>query len=88
MTTRKPKSDELSSVSGIAKAGRKTETPVPEPTDAAAIAEIVDLDDPHLYLNRELTWLQFNQRVLTEAKDARTPLLERIKFAAIAGRRV
>ena len=42
-----------------------------------------DLDDPSLYMNRELTWLAFNQRVLHEAEDARTPLLERVKFLAI-----
>ena len=42
-----------------------------------------DLDDPALYMNRELTWLAFNQRVLHEAEDARTPLLERVKFLAI-----
>jgi polyphosphate kinase len=35
------------------------------------------------YLNRELSWLNFNARVLAEAQDARTPLLERLKFAAI-----
>jgi polyphosphate kinase len=35
------------------------------------------------YLNRELSWLEFNGRVLHEAKDARNPLLERVKFAAI-----
>ena len=43
-----------------------------------------DLDSPELYLNRELTWLSFNRRVLHEAKDERTPLLERIKFLAIS----
>ncbi|MBK1703547.1 polyphosphate kinase 1 [Halochromatium glycolicum] len=42
-----------------------------------------DLDDPSLYLNRELTWLAFNRRVLHEADDPRTPLLERVKFLAI-----
>ncbi len=42
-----------------------------------------DLDDPALYLNRELTWLSFNQRVLSEAEDSRTPLMERLKFVAI-----
>ncbi|HMZ10754.1 MAG TPA: polyphosphate kinase 1 [Plasticicumulans sp.] len=42
-----------------------------------------DLDSPELYLNRELTWLAFNRRVLHEAEDARTPLLERVKFLAI-----
>jgi polyphosphate kinase len=42
-----------------------------------------NLDDPALYLNRELTWLSFNERVLHEARDPRNPLLERIKFLAI-----
>jgi polyphosphate kinase len=44
-----------------------------------------DLSDPDLYLNRELTWLGFNYRVLHEAADERTPLLERVKFLAIVG---
>jgi polyphosphate kinase len=38
---------------------------------------------PELYLNRELTWLSFNRRVLAEAEDDRNPLLERLKFLAI-----
>ena len=38
---------------------------------------------PALYFNRELSWLQFNARVLELAEDARTPLLERLKFCAI-----
>lgn len=37
------------------------------------------------YLNRELSWLAFNERVLAEAQDERNPLLERLKFAAICG---
>ncbi|GJL55295.1 MAG: polyphosphate kinase [Nitrospirales bacterium] len=43
----------------------------------------VDLYDPKLYLNRELSWLEFNDRVLEEAEDQRQPLLERAKFLAI-----
>jgi polyphosphate kinase len=39
--------------------------------------------DPSLYLNRELSWLDFNERVLELAEDARLPLLERAKFLAI-----
>ncbi len=42
-----------------------------------------DLDDPSLYFNRELSWLDFNWRVLHEAQDPRTPLLERVKFLSI-----
>ncbi len=41
------------------------------------------LGSPELYLNRELTWLQFNKRVLFEASDRRNALLERAKFLAI-----
>lgn len=51
---------------------------------AASDAAEVDLDDPALYLNRELSWLEFNQRVLAETHDPRNPLLERVKFLAIA----
>jgi polyphosphate kinase len=41
-------------------------------------------EQPELpYLNRELSWLEFNARVLHEARDVRNPLLERVKFLAI-----
>ena len=43
----------------------------------------IDLDSPELYLNRELTWLQFNRRVLHEGTIPENPLLERLKFFAI-----
>ena len=41
------------------------------------------LDSPELFSNRELSWLQFNERVLELAEDEATPLLERVKFLAI-----
>jgi polyphosphate kinase len=44
-----------------------------------------DLDDPQLYVNRELGLLAFQWRVLEEAKDPTNPLLERVKFLSIAG---
>jgi polyphosphate kinase len=44
-----------------------------------------ELTSPEWYLNRELTWLEFNRRVLHEGQDERTPLLERIMFLAIVG---
>src|SRR6202453_1578224 len=44
---------------------------------------MTDLHDPALYLNRELSWLDFNERVLQLAEDERIPLLERVKFCAI-----
>jgi len=43
----------------------------------------INLDASELYLNRELTWLEFNRRVLHMAADDATPLLERVKFLAI-----
>ncbi|MBC6474305.1 MAG: polyphosphate kinase 1 [Hormoscilla sp. GM102CHS1] len=43
----------------------------------------INLDDAQYYFNRELSWLDFNNRVLHEALDERTPLLERLKFLAI-----
>jgi polyphosphate kinase len=52
------------------------EQPAPE-------APPVDLEQPSLYFNRELSWLDFNDRVLQLAEDPRVPLLERMKFAAI-----
>ena len=44
-----------------------------------------DLKNPGLYINRELSWLEFNERVLAQARDQSHPLLERIKFLAITG---
>ncbi len=43
----------------------------------------IDLGDPALYVNRELSWLEFNGRVLEEVQDPLTPALERLKFSSI-----
>ena len=52
-------------------------------TSTKSIENKVDLNNPEYYFNRELSWLEFNRRVLSEALDKRTPLLERLKFMAI-----
>jgi len=58
----------------------RAETRVP-----GEVAAVPSLEDPSLYISRELSWLEFNDRVLEEALDDRTPLLERVKFVAIYG---
>jgi len=45
--------------------------------------ESINLDDPSLYLDRELSWLEFNHRVLEEAQDTSNPSFERLKFTSI-----
>ncbi len=57
----------------------------PQAATTPAKTPVVLLDDPSLFISRELSWLEFNDRVLEEALDARTPLLERLKFVAIYG---
>jgi polyphosphate kinase len=63
---------------------------VPETTASAPpsgaedpVADQRDLYDPYLYINREISWLQFNDRVLAMAADPQFPLLERLKYLAI-----
>ncbi|MEO8083949.1 MAG: polyphosphate kinase 1 [Ardenticatenales bacterium] len=53
--------------------------------DASPSTPAIDLTDAALYLNRELSLLQFQWRVLEEAQDPRNPLLERVKFVGIVG---
>ena len=56
---------------------------VPHAVAPRPVPEHCLLDDPSLYFNQELSWLDFNWRVLWLAIDERTPLLERVRFAAI-----
>src|SRR3954469_7803403 len=56
---------------------------VSETTSATQTVAAPNLEDPALYYNRELSWMQFNKRVLQLAEDAAVPLLERVKFCAI-----
>ncbi len=58
-------------------------TPVARKPEAPSPVASQSLDDPSLYINRELSWLAFNRRVLEEALDPNVPLMERIKFLAI-----
>src|SRR6188472_1131525 len=56
------------------------EVPPPEPEPETPPS---DLDDPRLYINREVSWIEFNARVLELAEQEDTPLMERLKFLAI-----
>ena len=58
---------------------------ITQPHTQQAAIPVATLDDPSLYISRELSWLEFNDRVLEEGLDARNPLLERLKFVAIYG---
>ncbi|HEY3307416.1 MAG TPA: polyphosphate kinase 1 [Desulfuromonadaceae bacterium] len=76
--TSKPKAAKLKLVKPKAAKAKASVVGAPAPN-----AELFDLNDSQWFLNRELTWLEFNRRVLHEAEDLRTPLLERLKFIAI-----
>jgi polyphosphate kinase len=61
------------------------ESTEPLGTMSAPQPPIFNIDSPEWYLNRELTWLEFNKRVLHEGQDDRNPLLARVFFLAVIG---
>lgn len=63
---------------------QRIESPGPEGEEYSPLL-ISDIPTDVKMLNRELSWLEFNRRVLQLARDERTPLLERVKFLAIFG---
>src|SRR5947199_9675981 len=61
------------------------EQPADQPSVVAStdVTIVRALSDPANFINRELSWLEFNRRVLEEAQDATQPLIERVKFMTI-----
>ena len=57
---------------------------LPKATVPAEIIKVPEIDHPDLYFNRELSWLDFNWRVLFLSMDKRVPLLERVRFLSVA----
>ena len=76
-------------VLAVRNAGKKSERGKPRRRNSRSALSnapaVRPLDDPELYVNRELSLLEFQRRVLEEAQDETVPLLERVKFLSIVG---
>jgi polyphosphate kinase len=57
--------------------------PTPTPPETSSPPPTLTLESPELYINRELSLLEFQKRVLEQAQDSENPLLQRIKFLSI-----
>src|SRR5690606_22063712 len=79
--------NDVSTAASTAKPDAGEQRPAPEavsaPADGSPECPAVDLEATELYLNREISYLQFNLRVLDQARNARHPLLERLMFLLI-----
>jgi polyphosphate kinase len=83
MTRPSPRTSPRSGVERRSSLERRTAPPAPVRSRLRVLQSSDALKNPALYINRELSWLEFNARVLELARDPSHPLLERVKFLAI-----